>query len=118
MTESWEDKKRRLLRERGWTCECCGDEPATELHHVFCHRMKGKRGLDDEENLQLVGEKCHHVNGKANGNANCRAFWIIQCTRYGRRRMREWLARLDVKIKPIYSEPTVTQMDDEFPFVG
>jgi hypothetical protein len=102
MPESLEDKKRRLFRERGSTCECCHVEPATEMHHCLCHRMKGNKGLNDEENLQLVGENCHHVNGKANGAANRDMFWRMQCERYGRKHMHEWLARLDLKIKPHY----------------
>jgi hypothetical protein len=92
--------KERLMQERGYICECCNDEPMTELHHCIFHRMKDHPELDCKENFQGVGERCHHRNGKANSYVNKVAFWAAQCERYGEDHMIEWLAGLDIKIKP------------------
>jgi hypothetical protein len=88
---------------RGSLCEICGERPWTDPHHCLIHGMKKYPQLDVPENIQLVCRSCHN-DGPANSNDNRVLFWNMQCQRYGRRHMRDWIEYLPLKIKPIYGD--------------
>ncbi len=97
----------RLIKDRGSTCEVEGCyNLATESHHVFYNRRRGKRHpvpeLDVDENLQLVCEEDHHVTGRASSWDNKICFWRVQCQRYGTEHMINWHQSLPLKVKENY----------------
>jgi hypothetical protein len=93
---------REQFAARGIRCEICDERPWMDAHHCLIHGAKRYPQLDVPENLQLVCRRCHET--VANGDENRRRFWQMQCQRYGRKHMREWLLRLPMKVKPIYEE--------------
>jgi len=100
---------RRLIKERGSTCEVEGCyNLATEVHHVFYGRRRGKRHpvseLDVDENFMLVCHSCHSTTGKALSYENRVAFWEKQCERYGHEHMVKWHESLPIKVKHGYLE--------------
>jgi hypothetical protein len=93
--EQW---KLDLIQKRGYVCEFCHLEPATELHHALIGRNKNIPELDIEYNLMCVCHNCHET--EIHGRAVKIWFWGIQCQRYGITVMTKWLNGLPLKIKP------------------
>ena len=97
---------KRLIKERGPVCEVEGCyNLATEAHHVFYGRRRGKHAvpeLDVDENFMLVCEECHGVTGKATSYEVRLQFWQRQCERYGHEHMVNWHAGLPIKMKHKY----------------
>ena len=50
------DRRDRIMRARGRTCEQCGDGGRLELHHV-----DGDPSNDAPGNLMLLCLDCHHA---------------------------------------------------------
>ena len=94
------------MKERGSVCEVEGClNLATEAHHVFYNRRRGKHAvpeLDVDENFELVCHSCHSITGKATSYENRVQFWEKQCERYGREYMRRWHEELPIKVKHKY----------------
>lgn len=103
----WARLRDDLYWERGdkWLhCEIEGCKKFPyELHHVFQHGIKGlEKYLDVKYNLQWVC-KAHH-DSIANSEENENYFWGVQCARYGRDFMENWMNSLPFKIElPHYS---------------
>ena len=93
--------KEELLAERGYVCEACG-APAIDAHHCIIKDMKKYRKvLYCRENLMALCRKCHG-SGYWNGREGRELFWRAQCRRFGEPHMREWLAALPIRVKPIF----------------
>ena len=54
------ERRNRILRARGRTCQQCGDGGRLELHHV-----DGNPANDDPRNLRLLCPDCHRVETEA-----------------------------------------------------
>ena len=54
-SQSWQHKRRLVLLRAGGICEGCGQEPASEAHHLTYARV-GKEMLFD---LVAVCSRCH-----------------------------------------------------------
>lgn len=85
-----------LKSKRGEMCEWCKVRKATERHHIFVHRKKGRPDLDDERNICLVCHHCHQ-SGKVSNRFAREWFWIVQSSRYSD--MLTWYNGLDLKVK-------------------
>ena len=99
MKETAVQRTERLLRERGWKCEFCGDRTSNDYqaHHCLFHRMKGRPELDEDYNLMVVCQKCHKY---ANSFEVRKLFWKKQVLRYGLITMLNWYNRVRVYDKP------------------
>jgi hypothetical protein len=93
----WPALRETIRRDRGGWCQACGCAPWTELHHCLLHRSKDHPELDCIENLEAVCSDCHPF---CNGWAHRVKFYRSQCALYGSDRMREWLAGVNLKIRP------------------
>ena len=64
-------------------CECCWNEPATDLHHCIIHDMKRyHKILTVTINLQPLGKRCHtSLEQVANSFENRQAFVNVQIER-------------------------------------
>jgi len=92
------DEKRRLLKERGWTCERCG---LRAEHLDECLVTRGDaRGLPIEKyrriftscNLALLCADCNVNQAHDRDGA-----WARACERYGEDAVRKWYAGLGLK---------------------
>ena len=103
MKETAGQRTERLLMERGYKCENCGDEKSNDYqaHHCLFHRMKGRPELDEDYNLMLVCCECHKY---ANAYEFRCLFWSKQVLRYGIAVMVEWYNRVRVADKPRFWE--------------
>jgi 5-methylcytosine-specific restriction endonuclease McrA len=73
-----------------------------DVHHNLVHDCKKyHKELTVFENCQLLCRKCH-ASGYWNGREGRELFWRAQCRRYGESYMREWLAALPIRVKPIF----------------
>ena len=103
MKETAGQRTERLLAERGWVCEFCGDETSNDYqaHQCLFHRMKKRPELDEDYNLMIVCQKCH---------AFCNAFevrclfWKKQVIRYGIEKMCAWYNSVRIVDKPRFWE--------------
>ena len=94
--------KEELLAERGYVCEGCSASGLLDVHHCLIKDMKRYHAiLTCRENCQILCRKCH-ASGYWNGREGRELFWRAQCRRYGESYMREWLASLPLKDKPIF----------------
>jgi RNA-directed DNA polymerase len=53
---TWRELKEKIKAERGAKCECCGALGKRDLHHI---KPRKSKGLDTEDNLQLLCRPCH-----------------------------------------------------------
>lgn len=83
-----------LVAKRGESCEWCKSHKATERHHIFLGRMKGKPELDDERNICILCHDCHS-SGKVSNRFAREWFWMVQSERYPD--MMQWYRDLDLK---------------------
>lgn len=90
-----------LISKRGSSCEWCKSRRATERHHIFCHRCKGRPELDDERNIMIVCNHCHS-SGKVSNRFAREWFWMIQSERYPD--LMQWYSALDLKVKELFDD--------------
>jgi HNH endonuclease len=55
---SYEDLRRQVLRRDGWRCQSCGAMSNLEVHHK---QLRSHSGVDSEENLISLCDRCHKV---------------------------------------------------------
>jgi len=103
MKETAGQRTERLLQERGYKCECCGDRTSNDYqaHHCLFHRMKGRPELDEDYNLQILCGLCHPF---ANAYWFRCLFWEKQVERYGNYLMVEWYHSIRLPDKPQFWE--------------
>lgn len=88
-----------LLEERGRQCELCGKVSAVlDLDHAIVSKKKGHPELDDEKNYIVLCRNCHF--NKKKGWEYIKWAWRVNCARYGRLTMIEWLKSVDLITKP------------------
>jgi len=51
--------RERLIRERGPYCEDCGRDYSQDLHKLHMHHIDGDRHNNSDDNLKLLGCRCH-----------------------------------------------------------
>lgn len=96
----WNLQKKELIEERGYECEHCGGDPE-HAHHAIMNRKKGVKELNDPRNLILVCRRCHKHGWEYRKRA-----WRINCERYGRKNMIDWLENI-----PLINKPTASAME-------
>ena len=103
MKETAGKRTERLLAERGYKCEMCGDRTSNDYqaHHCLFHRMKRRPELDEDYNLMIVCQGCHPFCN--NYKVRCR-FWTKQVIRYGIGEMAEWYNKVRIADKPRFWE--------------
>lgn len=92
--------KLKIIRERGPYCEYCQVRQGTQLHHCLIRRDKRFPELDCEQNLMLCCAYCHTEKRLLDSWEVSLAFWDIQCARYGKQEMLNWLKELPLRSKP------------------
>jgi len=53
---SYENLRQQVLRRDGWRCQSCGAMSTLEVHH---QRFRSLSGVDSEENLITLCDRCH-----------------------------------------------------------
>jgi 5-methylcytosine-specific restriction endonuclease McrA len=89
----WNQRKKRLIRERGELCEYCEKRTAADLDHAIYPKSVGKR-IDDDQNLILLCKQCHANKPKHYRNWAYLHNW----KRYD---MNKWVGGLDLKVKDL-----------------
>ena len=91
--------KQKIIDERGPLCESGSGKVGHDLHHCLIPRQKRYRAwLDVPENLMLANHQDHIRGDFDTWQWRCK-FWAMQCKRYGRAHMLEWIGGLPVKLK-------------------
>ncbi len=98
---TWADITQQVIAERGQECEKCAvSGPLDPPHHGVIWRLKGaNKILNVKYNLLLLCQKCHKWFHD-NKHEGIRLAWSMLVERYGYKVMCDWLAGLDLKIKP------------------
>ena len=95
-----QEEKGRLVRERGYACERCGDDRAIDLDEGIVPRCD-MGGLSLEQRRLAFGSPnlfllCAHCNRE---EAHQREWAFEQaCKRYGEQAVREWYFQLNLKV--------------------
>ena len=87
-------RKRRI-----YLCECGCQQIADDRHHCLIPNLKNFPMLDVEENIVLVNHWEHTDKRKFDCLEWRQRFWDIQCRRYGKEHMQEWLDGLPDKLR-------------------
>jgi hypothetical protein len=87
-----------LFHRRGYLCEICRKNKATDLHHCLFRRDKRKPELNHEINYEILCHTCHMQGLGDTFDHRC-AFYIRQVERYGFLVVMAWLESLPLKIK-------------------
>ena len=94
-----QEEKGRLMRERGYACERCGDDRAIDLDEGIIPRCD-MRGFSLEQRRIAFAScglflLCAHCNRE---EAHQREWAFEQaCQRYGEQAVREWYSQLNLK---------------------
>jgi hypothetical protein len=116
MCDGWEyDKYKNWLLH-----DCPGNGPPnhTLINKAKYRGVKGK-ARDYFDNKINMSDLCIPYHAQYGETTEFREFWKQRQEKvYGVQTVKNFYLEAPMKVKPIYSEPTVTQMDDEFPFVG
>ena len=92
-----------LAELRGYKCEVryngkdC-ERRGTQRHHGLIRTGKGF--LDVLINYQLVCMTCHTDTGRADSKENHVYFYTLQCDRYGKEVVDNWIGGLPFKVRP------------------
>lgn len=78
-------------------CDCGCGQQGEDWHHALIHRMKRYPCLNDPRNLVCVNH-WEHISRKFDTLEWRKKFWKLQCKRYGKQRMQEWLDSLPEKL--------------------
>ena len=93
-----DEERINLFQRRGWLCENCRKNRATDLHHCLFRRMKRYPELNHEINFECLCHECH-LQGYGDTLDHRRVFYTRQVNRYGYDVVMEWLDGLPFKIK-------------------
>ncbi len=97
--------KNEIIKKRGYRCEVCDSTDNLQLNHFLFGRrvIKGKRmkELDDERNFRVECARCHMEKRRATHEDKV-DFWRLQCQRYGRENMIQWLQSIPIKAREKY----------------
>ena len=53
---SYDELRVQVLRRDGWRCQSCGTTSSLEVHHM---QFRSHSGIDSEENLTTLCDRCH-----------------------------------------------------------
>jgi len=102
-----------LAEMRGYVCEICNKRRGTQRHHGLVRRNKRyKKQLDVLINYQLACHTCHTETCEADSKENHINFYRIQCNRYGKEVVDNWIKSLPYKIPPDVQRADIRPSND------